>query len=305
MEKKLQGPSNEEVLGKIKSFCNASFYENVASSPMTDRFYKVAINLSKVLKRVENGESVTIVDTGGGGGKIYDMIAKDVGKELLKKVNYVSVDKSRVQLGTDKLKSRVVGDMMHLPLENSTAHAVFLLNPPSLTGVIEKYIARTKPASIMQIEEDNGVQVFLHITDGAFNMLNVLEGVRVMRDDGIMVGGLPFRKGELKDLETILKRTRNNLRRNGVNTGPIPIEIKESRIIELDWRVMSLWDKYGIDIDWPKFRLDSYVKTGAKLDDWFKNIGNTLNFGLGELAKTDRFWEIMDEMRKEKAKSKG
>src|SRR5271157_3344720 len=106
MEEMLQESKNKEVLSKIRSFCNTSFYENVASNHLTDRFYKVAINLSGVLKRIENGEHVIIADSGGGGGKIYDMIAKDVGKELLKNVEYICVDRSRVQLGTDKLKGK-------------------------------------------------------------------------------------------------------------------------------------------------------------------------------------------------------
>lgn len=300
---KVHEPTNEEVLGRIKSFCLTSFYENVASSPMMDRFYKVAIDLSKVMRRVETSEGpITIVDMGGGSGRIYDMMIKDMKKGLKEKVNYIPVDISRGQLGIDGRKKRVVGDIMHLPLVDSSAHAVFLLNPPSSVGVIETYIERTKPASIAQMEENNRVHMFLQITSGEVDLLNVLEGARVLRDDGIFVEGMPFRKGQTNNVERILKGVRDSSMRNGVSIGPIPLEMKEHRIIELDPGVMSLWAKYGVDVDWEKFQIESYIKTGAKLDDWFKTVRKTLNFSLSGLSKTDRFWEIVEEMERAKQK---
>jgi hypothetical protein len=286
-----------DVLREIKSRYRPSFHENVSNSQLMEEFYRKAILVSGVVEKINKSkEPVMVVDIAGGRGRVVEILKELTHKEF----NSVVVDRSREELGKDDWKLKVIVDMTHLPIADKKADVVFLLNSPSSVGVIKEHIVNTKPASRAEWEESKKVLVFLGFTSGAIDMVNVLEGVRILKNDGVFVEGMLYSKGGVNELKDILEGIQTTLKEKGINIGEVPLERDRFEIFELDAKVAKDWRKYGIEIGEPKFFVESYRKTGAKLDGWVGEVRKSLEYCLEQLSKTERFWKVIDEMEMSK-----
>jgi SAM-dependent methyltransferase len=304
MEKNLQESSNEEVLGKIKSFCNTSFYEKVASKVSVEDFYVEAIRLSGIVDKINrSSKTLTIVDIGGGGGRIGEILHEYAKKGIIKKdFNYVVVDLSRVELGKGNSESKLVGDVTNLPIRDSQADVVFLLNMPSAVGVITRYIKDLKPTDPVEAEKNKKVRVLLEAADGNITFLNYLEAARILKEGGTLVWGRPTHEENKADLEEIFRRIQKELRNKKIKVGGIPLRKIEKELVGLDRGVVNLWRDYGIGMDKPEFYLESVRRTHEKVDTWMFYFNGSLGGFLNKLSEEERFWEIIDEMKKAKTK---
>jgi SAM-dependent methyltransferase len=304
MEIKLQEHSREEILGAIKNFRMDSFHEKVASKVSVEDFYVEAIRLSGIVDRINrSSKTLTLVDIGGGGGRIGEILDEYAKKGIIKKeFNYVVVDLSRVELGKGNSESKLVGDMSNLHIRDSQADAVFLLNMPSTVGVITEYIKGLKPTDPVEAEKNKKVRALLEAANGNINFLNYLEAARILKEGGVLVWGRPTHEENRADLEEMFRRIQKGYRDKKIKIGGIPLRKIEKELVGLDKGVVNLWRYYGIDIDKPEFYLESARRTHEKVDTWMFYFNGSLGGFLNDLSEEERFWEIIDEMKKAKTK---
>jgi len=214
------------------------------------------------------------------------------------------LDGIKAELGKSDWKEKVILDMTHLPIADKKADVVWRLNPPSPIAGVKDYIVNLQPASHAEFKENRKVLVLLGFVSGAVDMLNVLEAVRVMKDDGVFVEGMPYREDSVNELTGILDGMRSALKKRGLDMGAAPLKQVKYEIFELDRRINEMWSKYGVELDLidhkPFFFVGSYSKNETKLDLWFNEAKKSLSSPLGQLSKIERFWEIIDDMGKSK-----
>lgn len=294
---------NEELLGRIKNFYRTSFKEKVSSKSAMDDFYLEAIKMSGIEYKINSSSKpLTIVDAAGGGGRIGELLKKQVRKDF----NYVVVDINRAELVKGNGKLNVIGDMMNIPLADMKADAVFILDMPNSADFIADCVDKLKPKSKAEAEENRMLSFNLRAMSGNLDFLNYVEAIRVLKKDGIFVCGLaihgdPTRGG----LEGMFRENLLLFEGRGADLGGVPLRKKESEIMLLDKGVKNLWMNYGMDINKPLFYVESLRRTDYGIDVWSTALRKNLDFFLKELSKHERFLDIMDEVEKIRVKKSG
>ncbi|QLJ53082.1 MAG: hypothetical protein Sv326_0907 [Candidatus Fermentimicrarchaeum limneticum] len=277
-----------DIIVEAQKAYPGSFHEKVASSPLMDEFYRKAIRMSGIAELIERSDrTVTVVDVCGGRGRVGEIL-----KEMTKKeFSYVVVDISMRELGKDRWKDRIIGDATHIPLANATADAVFFLNMPVPTSMVERRVARMKPGSTQEVEERWEIAENLRKAGDALYNLNILEGIRVLKPGGSLLVGAKYTGQTRKDKE---KWAEN-----------LPLTVDRVERAELDSRVIPLWRNYGVDINESVFSITSFTKTHGEIGKLVGEMQGELERRLDTLSETKTFERILEEMKKEmEAKSR-
>jgi len=262
------------------------FHEKVSSSKEMEKFYRKVISASGVLDMAErSSRPLTIVDICGGGGRL----GHELEKEVKKPINIVNVDISNEQLRIDNGKLKIRGEMMHLPLADKVADVALLINMPNPVRVVENHLERTKPDSIKEIADNYELYCLLADARHCTVKLAVFEGLRILKDNGIMSFGTVYRGPSTYGVEKI----------------DVPLKQVGFEIFGLDLKVAKLWDDYGISVEKPEFFVESFRKIGEVNRSSVTQCRNALRDSLESLSGSKRFWEVIGEMRRaEEAKKK-
>jgi len=114
--------------------------------------------------------------------------------------------------------------------------------------------------------------------------LNLLEGARVLKDDGIIVVGGKYVGQKQEGMQG--------------NLADLPLRIKHFEVVDVDEDAVPAWRRYGIDIEKPTFLLYSLKKTGEvskELVSFYEQVRYT---ALEQLIRIEGFDDIMEGMRK-------
>jgi hypothetical protein len=241
-----QKEHEESPLRKMQSLYFTSFHETVSSSNLMDKFYERAILASGVIDLIEKSDKpITIVDVAGGRGRVGDILKKLLEERgISKSFNYVVVDISQEELGKESGKHKIVGNITQVPLANKTADVVFLVNMPSPTAAIKIHMLKKTPGVNKGSGEDSKVYSLIDNASTAMFLLDVCEGVRVLKENGVMVGGTRY---------------------GGLRTdfgGLAPLEADRFEVFRLDKGVKKLWKDYGLDVYGPEFFVETFIKKG-------------------------------------------
>ncbi|MEM3555428.1 MAG: class I SAM-dependent methyltransferase [Candidatus Micrarchaeia archaeon] len=272
-----------EIIVEAQERYPGSFYDKVSSSKYMDEFYKKAVEASGVVKLIESREdTVRVVDVAGGRGRVGEMIRKMTDKNF----EYIVVDISRKEMGDDKDKVKIVGDMAHIPLKNSSADVVFFLNMPVPISLIKRKAETMTPGSLVEVEELWSIKMYLgNSIDAAFRS-NMLEGLRVLKPDGVLVTGAKH-VGQSKEVAEEAFRE-------------FPLRVEKQEVVELDSKVIPLWRKYGLGLEDPKFVITTYRRVEGNVESLIEHEKERLERNLGKAMEMETFWKVMEEFRKEK-----
>lgn len=273
----------EEILIRAQRLYPESFHEKVSSKKPMEEFYSKAVTLSRVKELIESSrELVTVVDVAGGRGKVSDALKKLTDKGF----NYVNVDISGRELGKNGGKHGIIGDIMHLPITDKTADAVFFIEIPIPLSRVRDHVAGMKAESS---DETAKKEIMLEPLEAAIDSiykLNLLEGIRVLKDGGVMVLGGTYKGQTRENVESTVEK--------------LPLKLEEFKIVELDKGVVPLWGSYGIDIKEPKFTIASFKKTGDDIKELVALNEQVLYSSLDRLRRIDGFDKVLNEMRDKK-----
>jgi len=272
----------EDILVKVQEFYPKQ-YHKVSESGFMDELYRRSAIMSGVREYAQSAEEVHILDVAAGRGRQGYFINKVVGKENSKKVVMHEIDISKVELR----KEGIIGDMGHLPFANKSMDIVFMNNLPSLLSAVSSHVIRTKHDGATK----ERMLEMLEVATDAMYKLNLLEGVRVLKDGGvIMLGGKYIGQG----IESIEK-----------NIEDLPLKVDKFEVLELERQVVPLWRNYGIDIEKPTFMLISLKKTGSGIEKLVELQQQLLHTSLEQLMRIEgmeesasMLEEVLEEMRK-------
>lgn len=272
-----------EIIVEAQNRYPGSFYEKVSSSKYMDEFYKKAIELSDAVKLIENTNNpIRVVDVSGGRGRIGSMIKTMTNKEF----EYIVVDISRKEMGEEKDKVRIVGDMAHIPLKDSSADVVFLLNMPIPISLLKRKAETMSPGNLAEVEELWGIRMHLgNAIDAAFR-INMLESLRVLKPDGVLVTGAKH-VGQSKEVAEEA-------------FGNFPARVEKQEVVELDMRVVPLWRKYGLGLEDPKFVITTFRRVEGDVGSLIEHEKERLERNLEKAMGIETFEKVIEEFRKEK-----
>lgn len=265
-----------------------SGFHKVSSSHFMDEFYRKAIEMSGVVELIErSNRTITIVDVAGGRGRIGEML-----KEITKReFNYIVVDLSKQEAGRGSWKDVIVGNTAHIPLADSSADAVFFLNMPVPTSMVERRVEKMKPSSIQEVEDRWVMADKLSKAGDALYNLNIFEGIRVLKSGGSLIVGGKYTGQTRKDKEKWAER--------------LPLIVDDIEKVELDSRVLLLWKDYGVDMNEPVFSMTSFTKSHGEIRKLVKRMEAERDRRLDELSKIKTFERILDEMKNDTEAKKG
>jgi hypothetical protein len=243
---KLQQP--DDVVVNAQKFYPKEFHKVAESSYMDDMYIKSAL-MSGVRGYVKASKDVVnIADIAGGSGRQGRIIKKLVGEDS-EKVAVHEIDISRAELGKGKGDDKIIGDAKHLPLSDNSMDFVFMNNVPLPLLQVRNYV--------ISMKEDIGKKkVALKLLEKAIDAqysLFLLEGVRVLRENGVMMLGA---KQVGQSSEGLQK-----------SVGDLPLKIEKFEVVELEKGVVPLWRKYGVDIEEPRFGIAYLRKKGGDIKE--------------------------------------
>lgn len=270
----------EDILLEAQRIYPKKFHE-VSESTYMDDVYRKAALLSGIKEHVKGGKGeVNVADITGGSGRqgriIRSLLKEDAGRVVVH-----NVDISREEMGRGKGDEKIVGELMHLPLADRSMDFVFMNNIPIPISYVRNYVARMR-------DESGRKGMMLEMLDVAVDSvykLDLLEGVRVLKENGVMVVSAKHTGQTAEGVQKAL--------------GEVPLRVSGFDVVELEEGVIPLWRKYGIEIEKPTFMVVSMRKVGEGegLRELYEEV---LHFSLQQLMRVEEFEDVMKEMRKNK-----
>ena len=270
----------EDILVHAQRLYPNSFHEKVSSNNLMKDLYRKAVFLSGINEVIEGGGEPVIVDAAGGSGKLWDALGESKNKKFI----YIRADISREELEKGGWKFKVIGDVTHMPIADKTADAVFMLNVPIPLSKVREYVEGMKAESENEKESKRRMLEALENAEDAIYKLNLLEGVRMLKENGVMVLGAAYHGHTMKDVQDVVKN--------------LQLQLEKFDIMELDERIVPLWKDYGIEISKPKFALVSLRKTGDDARELVEQYEQMLHNSLQELSRVGGFEKVLRDMKK-------
>jgi hypothetical protein len=271
----------DDILHEAQRLYPKKFHEVSESSYMDDVYRKAAL-MCGIREHVKATEGqVNAADIAGGSGR-QGRIIRSLVKEDAERVVIHNVDISGGELRKGKGGEKIIGDAMHLPLADKSMDFVFMNNIPIPLSHVKNYVINMK-------DETGKKEVMLEMLELAIDSvykLNLLEGARVLKENGVMV----FSGKHMGQNGESIQRS----------LGDLPLKVDKFEVVELEEGVIPLWRKYGIDIEKPTFMVVSLKKTGdvGELTDFYRQM---LFTSLEQLMRIGEFDDVMKEMRMAKA----
>jgi len=266
----------EDVLREAQLLYPQKFKE-VSESGFMDEFYKKAARMPGVMEAVKSGGGKAVVfDVASGTGRVGNFI------KFLSHMDfdYYCFEINEKQLGWEGWKKAVIGDISHLRAEDKAADVVFMLNVPIPISGIKNHLLEGGRLD----HTKKGMLEMLDLAIDAQYKLNLLEGARVLKDDGIIVVGGKYVGQKQEGMQG--------------NLADLPLRIKHFEVVDVDEDAVPAWRRYGIDIEKPTFLLYSLKKTGEvskELVSFYEQVRYT---ALEQLIRIEGFDDIMEGMRK-------
>jgi hypothetical protein len=269
----------EDILLEAHRLYPKGFHE-VSDSGFMDEYYRRGAIISGIREYAKTAkEEVHVLDVAAGRGRQGYFVNK-VGEENSKKVVIHEVDISRVELG--KGRERTIADIHHLPYADKSMNFVFMNNIPVPLSAVSSYVIRRKGDYVIK----ERMLEMLELATDAIYKLNLLEGARVLKDDGVMVLGGKYIGQKIEEIQK--------------NIEDLPLKVDKFEVVELEEYVVPLWRNYGVDIDKPTFMLASLKKTGSDIQKLVDLYEQVLYTALEQLMRIEEFDGVMKEMRAKK-----
>jgi SAM-dependent methyltransferase len=283
---------SRDILREAQKY-NLKDFHKVSDAKESRAFYDTQTRNSGVVGLVEKGYDVCICDVAGGRGEQGDSIREALGSKA-HKVRIQQLDIDRKQLGKSRKKDRIRVDTMHLPVADKTYDVVFMNNVMIPLRDVESYVADKK----VKDDGDKKMLEMLHLAVSSIFTLNMLEAIRVLKDDGAIVFGVMYDRAGKKSLNReLLEKEIEGL----------PLKIEKFQIKKYDEGLVPIWRNYGSDLEKPKFVHIVLRKTGSGIDELVALQEQMLDFSLGQLVRVggrqenkSMIEEVLEEMKKAK-----
>lgn len=262
-------------------------FHRVSSSKEMNAYYEKHADFSYAEELVKSGKPVVIVVVASGRGKEGDAFKKRFGDNA----NVYNFDISRKELGKDHEKNRAMAETMHLPVADKTADIVSMSHIPIPLSSVVRYVAGMNAegienAKIMMLE------MLSNATDSIYK-LNLLEAVRVLKDNGVI------RFGVMQD-----RQTRKSLEKS---IEGLPLKLEEFKIERHDEKLVPIWRNYGSDVDKPISAHAVLRKTRSDIGEIVALYEQLLYFSLEQVMRIEGrkegkslIEEVLEEMKKAK-----
>lgn len=185
---------------------------------------------------------------------------------------------------------RIVADMAHIPLRDSSADVVFLLNTPIPISIIKRKAERMVPGSLTEVEDLRAIRHYLGNAMDATCRLNMLESLRVLKPGGTLVTGAKYTGQSKEGAEEAF--------------GEFPLVVDKHYVVELDRGVLALWRAYGISLNKPTFAIATFKRTEGAVEPLVEQEMERLNRNLGKLVEIETFGKVMEKLRSEAREEK-
>lgn len=268
----------EDVLLEAQKLYPKKFHE-VSESTYMDEVYRKAAALSGIREYVKSTKGdVNVADIAGGSGRqgriIRSMLKDEAGRVVIH-----NVDISREELSKSKGDERIVGEIMHLPFADRSMDFVFMNNIPIPISYVRNYVANMKD----EAGRKERMLEMLELAVDSVYKLDMLEGARVLKENGVMVVSGKY-----------IKQTGESIQKS---LGELPLKVNKFEVVELEEGIIPLWRKYGIEIEKPTFMVVSMKKVGdvGDLADFYQQM---LRTSLEQLMRVEGFEDILKEMHK-------
>lgn len=276
----------EDILTTAQKFYPGNF-RDISESGFMDNLYLKAPRMPGVKEAIENGKGqANVAEFASGTGRVGDATRKVTGTGF----NYHCIDIDKGQFGKEDWKSRIIGSVENVPLANKTQDVVFMLNVPIPLSEVKNHLLKEGGLD----DTKKGMLEMLENAIDAQYKLNLLEGARVLKDDGVMVVGGKY-----------MLQTEDRMQKN---IEDLPLKITKLEVVDVDEKVIPLWRKYGIDIENPTFMLVSMKKTKGDMQEAVDFYEQVLYSSLEQLMRIEgkkegksMIEEVLEEMRKAKA----
>lgn len=291
MVQKLRQP--DDIIVEANSRYNEAhkhFHEVAESTYMDSTYIKGAV-ISGIRERLKSfPEDIDVCDIPGGSGRQGHIIRSYV-KEDASRVHIYNVDMSREELGKDKKDIRIRGDVMHVPLEDGSMDVVFMNNIPIPLSELRRHAIQMK-------EYSGGKETMVEMLNVAVDAqykLALLEGARVLKDNGVMVVSAKYTGQTAQGIQKVVE--------------DLPLKVEKFEIVDLENGVIPLWRKYGKDIERPNFTVTSFRKTGdtQEAEDVYRQLLYTSLEQLmriqGKNEEKSMIEEVFEEMEKPEKKT--
>jgi hypothetical protein len=209
-------------------------------------------------------------------------------------------------------KHKIVGDMLTVP--TGQGDATTLLNMPNIVlgfegafvnkyfskyknylrpeyaGLFEKEVFKATEKKFSETEEGK-MFMLLSKMDASLSKLNILEAVRTLKENGVLLVGSFVQKGSypIKDMEGI------------------PLKMKGYDEFKLDRRIIDKWNEYSKPAKGSEkllFFVGAFIKTSDVKKELIEECEKTFKDSFDELVKKPRFWEILNELESEEREKK-
>ncbi len=284
-------------------YLKGSDFHKVSNIDEMREFYDRQTELSGVKKLVKSGNKLKIGDIAGGSGRQGDSVRRSLGD----KADCVEIDVFDISMkAMGKGKNKVVCDSMHLKAEDKTYDILFMNNLPIPLISVEMYVGGMK-AKGMEEHRDQMLEMLVLAVD-SIGKLNLLEAVRVLKDDGVIVWGVPYREPSKKssDKKERSKKTFDRESFEKVVEG-LPLRVEEFQIRKYDEKLIPIWRNYGADVQKPEFIHAALRKTGSDIDETVALYEQLLYSSLEQLMRVQgkeegksMIEEVLEEMKKAK-----
>jgi len=261
-------------------------FRRVSDSREMREFYDKQTELSGVKGLVESGGEVRIGDIAGGSGRQGDSVRRILGD----KADSVKIDVFDISVEAMKGlrgQNRIVSETMHLKAADGTYDILFMNNVPVPLSSLEGYVRRMKE---LEDKRDHMLEM-LNLAVDSVVKLNLLEAVRVLKDDGVIVLGVDYGEPRGKPLsrESLEKIVKD-----------LPLKVEEFQIRKYDEKLVPMWRNYGSDIGKPKFVHAVLRKTGSDISELVALDEQMLEFSLRQFMRIEGFDKALEEMAKAK-----
>jgi hypothetical protein len=274
----------EDILMTAQKLYPGNF-RDISESGFMDNLYLKAPRMPGVKEAIEKGNGqANVAEFASGTGRAGNAIRKVTGTEF----NYYCIDIDRRQFGKEDWKSRITGRVENVPLADKTQDVVFMLNVPIPISEVK---SRLLKEGSLDYTKKRMLEMLENVIDAQYK-LNLLEGVRVLKDDGVMVIGGKY-----------VLQTEDKMQKN---IEDLPLKITKLEIVDVDENVIPLWRKYGIDIENPSFMLVSMKKTKGDIREAVDSYEQLLYSSLEQVMRIQgkeegksRIEEVFEEMKNE------